>query len=319
MSKILVIRMLEMGDVASIAVPTIRQLQRQNPQAEIYCLTHGLGADVVKLAAPSTKVLTLPNHEWPDNILQSLEAFLGLAETIIEIGFEQIINLDTAFMPCVLARFLKDAGEPVQGNYLSVPLQKLIEQIQNQSLLPEYVNNAGEYMHSTFMGMSRWHSQWWISDNLPDGGYPEYYLTRCCGFNSMPLDWHINVEPAQKYQNANRRIIYLALNDLQYPYPQLNELKTILQNNGYLVIQDDEQESLGLRLQGLKVSDLLVCLPNTMFSLATCVETPTLLIPGQLDPRILMPDYATDQADEFPTAKELAQSITSIFEAQENA
>ncbi|MDO6691748.1 hypothetical protein Q4574_00565 [Aliiglaciecola sp. 3_MG-2023] len=319
MSKILVIRMLEMGDVASIAVPTVRQLQQQNPNTEIYCLTHGLGAEVLKLATPSAKLLTLPKHYWPDNILQSLEAFLGLAETIIEIGFEQIINLDTAFMPCVLARFLKDAGEPVQGNYLNVPLQQLIEQIQNQSLQPEYVNNAAEYMQSSFMGMSRWHSQWWISDNLPDGGYPEFYLTRCCGFNSMPLDWHIDIKPAQKYLDANQRIIYLALNDAQHPYPYFHELKTILQNIGYLVIQDNEQESLGLRLQGLKSSDLLVCLPNAMFSLAACVETPTLLIPGQLDPRILMPDYATDQSDEFPQPKDLAQSITSIFEAQQNA
>ncbi|MBU2877988.1 glycosyltransferase family 9 protein [Aliiglaciecola lipolytica] len=319
MSKVLVIRMLEMGDVASIAVPTIRQLQQQNPDTEVYCLTHGGGVDVLQLAVPNAKILSLPDQHWPDNILHALEAFIGLAEQIIELGFEQILNLDTAFMPCILARFLKDAGEPVQGNYLSIPLQSLLEQIQNQSLKPEYVNNAGEYMQSTFMGMSRWHSQWWTSDNLPDGGYPEFYLTRCCGFKNMSMDWHIEVKPAQKYQDVSQRIIYLALNDIQHPYPQLHELETILKNNGYLVILDDEQETLGLRLQGLKASDLLVCLPNAMFSLASCVETPTLLIPGQLDPRILMPDYATDQNSEFPQANELAQSITSIFEAQENA
>lgn len=308
--------MLEMGDVASIAVPTIRQIKQQNSTANVFCLTHGQGAEILRLAVPDIQILTLPNQQWPDNILHALEAFLGLAEQIIDIKFDQIINLDTAFMPCFLARFLKDAGEPVQGNYLSVSLQTLIEQIQNQSLQADYVNNISEYMQSTFMGMSRWHSQWWLSDNLPDGGYPEYYLTLCCGFKNIAANTLIDVEDDPQYSKVTKRIIYLALHDALRPYQQLHELVSVLRSNGYLVIEDNENESVGIRLQALKASDLLVCLPNAMFALANCVNTQTLLIPGVLDPRILMPDYATEQAEEYPTASELAQSITSIFEAQ---
>jgi hypothetical protein len=318
MRNILIIRMLEMGDVASIALPTIRQIKQQNQDANIVCLTHGQGVDVLQLAEPNIRVITLEDQLWPDDILRALEAFLGLAEQIIEIKFDQIINLDTAFMPCFLARFLKDAGEPLQGNYLSVSLQTLIEQIQNQSLQAEYVNHPAHYLQSTFMGMSRWHSQWWTADNLPEGGYPEFYLSSCCGFKNLSMDCHISVADDPQFKDNSRRIIYLALNEIQQTYPYLHELVSILQSNGYVVIEDNENESLGIRLQSLKASDLLVCLPNALFSLANCVGTPALVLPGQLDPRILMPDYATDQSDDFPQANELAQSISSIFEAQAN-
>jgi hypothetical protein len=310
--------MLEMGDVASIALPTIRQIKQQNADSTVYCLTHGKGVEVLQIAEPDVNILTLEKQLWPDNILQALEAFLGLAEQIIDIKFEQIINLDTAFMPCFLARFLKDAGEPLEGNYLSVSLQTLIQQIQSQSLQADYVNNAGQYLHSTFMGMNRWHNQWWISDNVPDGGYPEYYLTHCCGFNYLAMDCRIEVDDAPQFKDSQRRIIYLGLSDIHKTYPYSGELASILQSNGYVVIEDNEHESLALRLQALKASDLLVCQPNALFSLANSVDTPTLLIPGLLDPRMLMPDYATEQADEYPQARELAQSINSIFEAQDD-
>ena len=43
MSNILVIRMLELGDVASVGLAAVRHLVKQNPDANVYCLTHGEG------------------------------------------------------------------------------------------------------------------------------------------------------------------------------------------------------------------------------------------------------------------------------------
>lgn len=81
-----------------------------------------------------------------------MESFLGLAEDIIIDAYSQIVNLDTAFMPCFLARFLQDAGEPVIGNFLNMSIQKLITRAQAQSLDADYVNLASSYLDSIFLG-----------------------------------------------------------------------------------------------------------------------------------------------------------------------
>ncbi|GAA0857162.1 hypothetical protein [Aliiglaciecola litoralis] len=313
MSKILVIRMLELGDVASIGIPALRHIKANNPESEVYCLTHGQGKELISLAEPEVKLIGLPQDLWPDHILKALEAFLGLAEQIIEIGFDQIINLDTAFMPNFLARFLKDAGEPVVGNYLSVPLQTLIDQIQNQSLQPEYVNNAQQYMLSTFFSMYKWHSQWWTGNVLPDNGYPEFYLVNCCGFsgleyNNQLLDKKRNVAAVQK------TAVYIALSDQNMPYLHQDELQKELESRGFSVFIDNETQAISQRLETLAQCDICVCFANAVFALANGVSTPTLLIPMQLDPRILMPDYSADESLEHPLPNDLADSIASIFE-----
>lgn len=313
MTKILVVRMLEMGDVASIALPAIRYIKQATPNADVYCLTHAQGHELISLLEPDVQLLGLENGVWPDDIFQGLEAFLGIAESVIEIKFDQIINLDTAFMPCFLARFLKDAGEPVQGNYIGLSLQELIDKIQNQTLQPAYVNDVQQYMQSTFFGMFKWHTQWWQSDVLCDHGYPEFYLKNCCGFNQINYD-PVLLTPSVKKEKTNSNRVYLGLNDPHMPYLHIDALVKELQQRGFTVEVDQENASISSRLKGLNNSDLAVCFANAVYALANSVGTPTLLVPMQLDPRILMPDFALDPSNETPLAEDLADSIVSIFE-----
>ncbi|WJG10571.1 hypothetical protein [Aliiglaciecola sp. LCG003] len=313
MSRILLIRMLEMGDVASIAVPAIRYLLKKYPDTSIDLLTREPGCEILKLAAPEVQTLTLENDWWPDNILTAMEAFLGLAEKIIGHEYQKIINLDTAFMPCFLARFLKDAGEPVEGNMLSISVQQLIDRVHNQSLQPEYVNNQQNYMQSTYFGMYKWHTPWWEGAVQPDKGYPEFYLKACCGWTDLEMDWDIAVPMKQSSGRGNIKKVTLAVCSSEYQYPQQDELTRLLKQQGVEVAVNDPNQSIAEQLAGLKSSDLLVTLPLGVFALANSVACPTLLLCGQVDPRMLMPDYATDMANELPDAASLCESIMSIF------
>lgn len=313
MTKILVVRMLEMGDVASIALPAIRYIKQATPNAEVYCLTHAQGHELIASLEPDIQLLGLENGIWPDNIFQGLEAFLGIAESVIEIKFDQIINLDTAFMPCFLVRFLKDAGEPVQGNYIGLSLQELIDKIQNQTLQPAYVNDVQQYMQSTFFGMFKWHTQWWQSDVLCDHGYPEFYLKNCCGFNEINYD-PVLIQPPVETKKTNNNRAYLGLNDPHMPYLHTESLIAELKKRGFDVVVDDENASITSRLNALSNSDVAISFANAVFALAKCVGARTVLIPKQLDPRILMPDFALDMSGEPPLPEDLADSIASIFE-----
>ncbi|GEA11655.1 hypothetical protein [Alteromonas sp. KUL49] len=108
--KILLIRMAEAGDVLSVGLPAVRYFKTKFPNADISVLTYGDCAGFFTIAEPSVSLITLPQDEWPENIINAIETFLGLAEKIIGQGFSRIVNLDTAFMPCFLARFFKRRG-----------------------------------------------------------------------------------------------------------------------------------------------------------------------------------------------------------------
>lgn len=314
MNNILIIRMLELGDIASIAIPAIRHVRKTNPDANITCLTHGQGGEVLRIVEPNVTVLTLENGVWPENILQALEAFIGVAERVIGTKYDSIINLDIGFMPCVLARFLKDAGEPVVGNYLSVSLQDLLTQIQNQTLQAEYVNQSQQYMQSTFNNIFKWHSRWWESESLFDFGYPEFYLKKCCGWGDMDFDPHLL--KSETIVGVNDKRVYLAIHEHQHPYAQISKLTELLQENGLTVEIDDENSSIETRLHRIANSKLVVCLANAVYAFAAGVGASTLLIPLLMDPRILMPEYAADQAMDIPNAESLSESILSVFESE---
>ncbi|MFT6414221.1 MAG: hypothetical protein ACJASI_002353, partial [Glaciecola sp.] len=191
--KILIIRMLGLGDVTCIGVPSVRYIKRKYPGAEVHFLTYAAGFEVMALAEPQVKTFGLKNGEWPEDILKAMEVFLGLAESIIGEAYTKIINLDTWFMPSFLSRFLKDAGEPVEGNYIGMSIAELITQFQNQTLPPTFVNDPGHYLQSTWFSMMRWHTTWWQSDYLPEHGYPEFYLRTCCGWQDIDLDMQIQI------------------------------------------------------------------------------------------------------------------------------
>ncbi|EWH09471.1 hypothetical protein DS2_12343 [Catenovulum agarivorans DS-2] len=300
--KILIMRLLNVADVAAIAVPAIRYYQAQYPNAEITFLSFGQGKEIVELAEPTVKHINLARQDWPDAFIPAMESFLGLAEKIVGEAYDQIINLDTSFMPCFLARFLKDAGERVMGNYMSLSVQELIDQFQAQQLKPEYVNDPMAFMLSTFPKMDSLYGAWWQTADLPQEGFPQHFLQTCCGFTTLKFDMKIAIEPDAELlaQAAGKYKVALATNAVPN-YPHLNELKQQLQDKGVFVWSEPFTDMpMQQKLAKLAACDLVITPPSEFLWLAKAAGTQTLLISGATEPQILMPDFATDPTGECP-------------------
>ena len=297
--KVLLIRMLSSPDVCAIGLPVLRYFQKNNPQAEIHFLTFGDGAELIKLAEPSVQVKHLTQQQWPDDFFLAMESFLGLAEEIIGEGYSQIVNLDTTFMPCFLARFLADTAEPVSGNYLNMSVQQLLQQVQEKSLQAEYVNSPQAFMASSFVNMHKWHGDWRQFDTKYQGGYPDFYLNKCCGLVDDKLDQTIIVSGDKrlaKKGKANKVIgLCFGQSDDGYLYPYVSGLKKLLEQKGFVVwIDPDVKDDIRSLLKMLKSSDLMLCKPSGNRWYAQAVDCPALLISGASEPALLMPEFATD-------------------------
>lgn len=322
--KILLIRMLDLGDVTCIGVPSVRYLKHKYPNAEIHFLTYAEGLEVMALAEPQIKTFGLQKGEWPEEILKAMEVFLGLAEIIIEEAYSKIINLDTWFMPNFLSRFLKDAGEPVEGNYIGMSIADLIDKFQNQTLQPTFVNDPSHYLQSTWFSMMRWHTTWWESEYLPERGYPEFYLRTCCGWQDIDLNLQIDI--AQDKQLAkkgkSKKVIALATESslADSSYPLSTQLHDALEDAGFEVWSKfDGSQSIRQTLAMLKSSDLLIAVPSAPQWLATAVNCPVMMISGMVDPRTLMPDYATDMSDKPADVQSLVEGVQGIFNGSVDA
>lgn len=297
--KVLLIRMLSSADVCAIGLPVLRYFQKTLPNAEIHFLTFGDGAELIKLAEPSIQIKYLTQQQWPDDFFLAMESFLGLAEEIIGETYSQIVNLDTTFMPCFLARFLADAGEPVSGNYLNMSVQQLLQQVQDKSLQADYVNSTQAFMASSFVNMHKWHGRWWQFDAEYEGGYPEFYLTKCCGLVDDKLQQTIIVNADKrlvKKAKSNKVIgLCLSQSDDGYLYPYAQRLKKLLEQKGYAIWSDhDAKEDVRSLLKMLSASDLVVCKPSGYRWYAQAVDCATLMISGVSEPALLMPEFATD-------------------------
>ena len=293
--KVLLIRMLSSSDVCAIGLPVLRYYQTTFPDAEIHFLTFGDGAELIKLAEPSVHIKHVTEQQWPDDFFLAMESFLGLAEEIIGENYSQILNLDTSFMPCFLARFLADTAEPVSGNYLNLSVVQLLQQVQDQSLQADYVNSTAAFMASSFVNMHKWHTRWWEYEAEYDGGYPEFYLTKCCGLVDDKLDQTIVVNPDKRLAKmaSTKKVIGLCFgqSDDGYLYPYADNLKKRLEQKGFVVWSDqDAKEDIRLLLKMLSASHLMVSKPCGHRWYAQAVECPTLLISGVNEPALLMPE-----------------------------
>jgi ADP-heptose:LPS heptosyltransferase len=333
--KVLVIRMLSSGDVCAIGLPVLRNFQKNHPDAEIHFLTFGDGAELIKLAEPNVYVHHMTEEQWSDDFFLAMESFLGLAEDIISENYGQIVNLDTSFMPCFLARFLADAGEPVIGNYLNMSVQQLLQQVQSKSLQADYVNSAQAFMASSFANMHKWHGRWWQYDSECEGGYPEFYLTKCCGLVVDKLQQTIAVSADKRLvkKGKTNKVIGLCLSqsDDGYLYPYAEQLKKLLEQKGFFVWTDkDSKGNVRSLLKMLAASDIMVSKPSGYRWYAQAVDCATLLISGASEPVMLMPEYATDSVPpcmqhavnenntgvlkcNCNTPEDLVESIESIF------
>lgn len=316
--NILIIRMLGLGDVTCIGIPAIRYIRKKYPEAKVTVLTYAAGKDVLEIADSELSFLHMASGEWPDDLLKAMEAFLMLAEKVIAGEFDKIINLDTWFMPCLLSRFLKDAGEPVEGNMISISIEELLNQFQAQTLRQDYVHDPAEYIESTFFSMGRWHTPWWQYGSVPDYGYPEFYLRRCCGFSDIEMDLTIDVQPNPSLEKIRKKQKVIALacdaRTEERNYPHQKQLQKLLEKAGYYVWTGfDGSISMRKTLSKLKVTDLLITVPSAPQWLATTVGCPSLVIVGDVDPRTLMPDFATEMSSEPVAPDLLVESVDSIF------
>ncbi len=307
--RILLIRMHDSSDVVAIGVPAVRYFQQLFPNTELVLLTYGAQTDFIRLAEPNLKVMELPSEPWPDNIIPAMEYFVGLAGKVIEGEYTQIINLDTSFMPCFMARFLKDAGEPVAGNYIDMSVEQLLTEFQTQTLSPDYVNKWQNYLQSTFSGMSKWRNMWWQSGIEPENGYPEFYLRHCCGFDQMDFNLTIDIEANHTLMKEQKKSKVVAIGE----FSEARSLAKLLEKQGYVAwLLGDYQDSVRKTLSRLKASDVMVCYPGDSFWYAKSVDCTTLLISGDIEPTSLMPDYATEPGEQ-PDLSELLSDINGLF------
>ncbi len=318
MSKILLIQMSGLTESVAIGVPALRYLKQQHPDAQIDVLSYAKGKDVFRLAEPFCHVFGPEEGQWPDDFIAGLEAFLGLAEVIVGQQYSRIINLDLGFLPCFLARFLKDAGEPVEGNFLSISVDELITQFSKQTLSADYVNDSSAYIASGFAAMPRWFSPWWEGTFVPDHGFGEFYLRSCCGFE--PIDMQLNLQVAADETlraRAKGNKIILVCQQASIPvhsYPYAQQLVDLLNQAGWHAeLIEPEVQDVADSLAQLKVADLVVAPKGSALALGSAVGTTTLLISGQTDPRSIMPDFATDPDDSPVSAQTLADDIQALL------
>lgn len=288
--RILVIRLLGLGDVASILVPAVRYLRQRHPGADVDVLTFGPGVELMALVPEVRDVLAVGKEQWPEDIHAAIAHFLGVAQLVAGRNYDRIVNLDTWFMPCLLARFLRDAGAPVEGNVINLPAAVFLELLRVRALDGRYFLSPGNYLESSYPGMADWTTPWW--DRFPDApAYPEFFLRHACGFTgalSTRLD--VGIDSAWRGQAGARRIIALSLSGSRRSkqYRHGAQLRRALEDAGHFVWSGfDGSVPMRATLQRLAATDLLVTVPTSAQWLGRLVGCPSLLIPGPLPPSVL--------------------------------
>jgi ADP-heptose:LPS heptosyltransferase len=287
--KILIIRMMGFGDVASILIPAVNIIHQQHTHATIDVLTYGAGVELMSLVPTVNVVLAVSAEQWPSDIDKALPSFMDIAQVVIEQNYDLIINLDTWFMPCFLARVLKDSGATIQGNFTNYSVDALIHKVKNNALSQSYFQTPNLYLASTYPNMADWTIPWW--NQYPNTAYPEFYLQHCCGFE-QETDISLSIEPDLTFKllAETKPIIALSLSgskaSKQYAHGKV--LQLLLEQAGFFVwSRFDGSVPMQTTLARLKVTDLLITVATSTQWLAKLVGCPSLMIPGALPPGVL--------------------------------
>jgi ADP-heptose:LPS heptosyltransferase len=295
--KILLIRLMGLGDVASILIPAVRLVAVQHPRARIHVLTHGAGGELMSLVPGIEQVHAIDPRQWPDDIGPAVQSFLNIAEQVAAQRFDRIVNLDTWFMPCFLARVLQELGLEVHGNTISLSTGELFRRWQARELSQQFFEDPAQYLQSSFPNMSDWTVAWW--DKYPDAGaYPDFYLRHCCGL-AGDLDMSLSIEPDSEFRASaqGRKIVALSMSGSgpSKQYRNAAALRSGLTQAGYFVwSQFDGSLPLRTTLARLAATDLLVSVATSTQWLARLVACPTLVLPGALPPSVLGAEAAVD-------------------------
>lgn len=291
--NILLIRLMGLGDVASILVPAVTLYKQRYPDAAITALTYQAGGEIMALHPEVDNVICLDKAQWPDDLFPAVDQFMQLGESIAAKQFELIVNLDTWFMPCFLTRALRDAGIETQGNYLNQPIEAFMKMAVGGDISQGFFDKPGHYMASTFPNMEQWTIPWW--DQHPNTGYPDFYLQECCGF-SEPLNMQLPCSPDKQLLKAanGRPIVALSMQGrADYKnYRHSVQLSEQLESLGaYCWSQFDGSLSMQTTLNRLNASQLLVTVPTSTQWLARLADCPSLILPGPMSPTLLDAEF----------------------------
>lgn len=294
--KVLIIRLVGLGDVASILLPAVKILHADIPQANIDVMTFGAGVELMTLAPEVNAILAVTQEQWPGDMHEATASFMSIANVVMQQKYDLVINLDTWFMPCFLAKVLKESGLNVQGNTINLSIDDLAQQVQSQELVQEYFQSPSLYLASSYPNMPDWTQPWW--ERHKDVPYPEFYLNHCCGFErAVDISIDIEADTAFKSGAGTKKIVALSLSGSKASkqYKAAEMLKIELERAGFFVwSQFDGSLPMQITLARLKVTDLLVTVATSTQWLAKLVGCPSLMIPGALPPSLLGAEITVD-------------------------
>ena len=290
--RILAIRLMGLGDVACIGLPAARLLKQRHPGGLVTLLTYAKGGELLELATDLDRVWTLPVEDWPSQWGDLIAPLVKWARRISEAQFDLIYNFDTWFMPCFLARMLKDGGLPVRGNYLRYPARQFAEDVGKGAFPLDVASKPGLYLDSDFPGMRDFAPDWW-SKFPSQGSYPAFYLHHCCGLEGT-LDLRVPIAKDEAWRSTlgSRRVVGLAAEarSTHRSYRRKAALEALLKERGYAVWSDVGALPFAQALGRLAASDLLVTVSSAPQWFARMVGCPVLILPGFLPPQHLAAD-----------------------------
>ena len=298
--RILLVRLMGLGDVASILVPATYIYRQRYPEASITALTYEAGEEVMRLHPEVDDVMAIRKAQWSDDLMPAVQQFMQLAESIAAQQFDLIVNLDTWFMPCFMTRALRDTGFVIEGNYLNQGVESFLQTALYGEVAQSFFERPGEYLESTFPLMAMWHRPWW--QNAPDTSYPDFYLKTCCDFDH-DLCIELPCEPDRALLNEadGRPIVALSTRGRAgyKRYQHSDELVGILESNGiFCWSQFDGSVPIRITLNRLHASKLLVTVPTSTQWLGRLAGCPSLVLPGPMSPALLGAEfYPTQRTD----------------------
>lgn len=288
--KILLIRMMGLGDVAAILIPAVKLYKRKYPSAAISVLTYDAGNELMTLVPEVDSLFTIDREQWPDEIIPAMESFFNIATQLLSHKHDLVVNLDTWFMPCLMARALKDTGLPFEGNHLSMPVETFIDQLTHRQIGADYVHTPALYMQSTWPNMGAWHEPWW-DRHREAGAYPSFYLNHCCGLDGeVKISLELHPDERLLEEARGRPIIALSPSGriATKQYLHAAELRRQLEESGYFVWGEfNNTVPMATTLGRFRATHLLITVATATQWLAKLAGCPSLLITGPQDPRVL--------------------------------
>jgi ADP-heptose:LPS heptosyltransferase len=287
--NILVIRLLGLGDVANILIPAARIIKAKAPSNSVDVLTFGAGVELADLCPEITDVLAVDKKQWPDDPLKAISSFSSLAFFLAQRKYDHIYCLDTWFMPCFLATYLREIGLNVHGNFVSKSTVEITKNIVTGSADPSYFQGTN-FLESTFENMRCWRGPWWDIFTEYEN-YARFFLLHCCslqGEYDMTLDVEADTDLPELAQGKKIIAVSHVGSGENKIYKNHVGLMKLLEKSGFYVwSRFDGSQQILKTLQMLRSTDLVVTVATSTQWLAQAVGTPSLMIPGCLPPKVL--------------------------------